>query len=500
MVWGTAESTPATPEQKTADYFALASPDEKFAFLLAMPKGGILDEDLDGAVYAESYIGWAAEKRLCIGQDMALHVAPCGKDGTPAKSALTNPELYRKTIDAWSMLHFNGNGRGHFFAAPEKFDPATIGRTGLMLAEAATRAAGSHALYIELTLAPDGGIAARLGKRLGWDGNDTNTLTNLKNNGIAKAPEAALKEMRRAEDEERKHLKCGLPDAAPGCKVSIRYLYKVERNAMPGEVFAQIATGFALASRPNSKFVGLVLTGAEDDPLSMRDFSLHMQMLDFLKSIHPEVHVAVDAGELTPGMVPPEGLSYHISEAVMLGHAERIGQGNDIVHEPADLPAAFAKKGVLFVMCPTRHETLLGNRHFPLPFYIQSGVPSAVSSCSPGILRSEISMEYLKASEQSIGYVKLKNMARNTLEYAFIPGKSLWLDLAKTDPVSQCAKSLRLGLPPSLSCNNYLDASEKANLQWQLEAEFRAFENQYQNRQAGKSSARRKLRAVSRRR
>lgn len=490
---GRTEAASGGPE----DYFKLATPDEKLAFLLAMPKGGLLDADLAGSVYAESYIEWAAAKRLCVTDDMTLLAPPCEK-GRSAKNILADPTLYRKTIAAWSMLNSGGDRHEQFFAAPGKFGLATSGKMGAMLAEITSNAAKSRVLYLELSVTPDGGISTGLGKRLGWDGNKTNSLENLKNNGISTAVKAAEKDVQSSEAEKNRLLKCGFPDADPGCKVAIRYLYKIRGDAQPGVVFAQLATGFELASAPDSKFAGVLLTGDEADPVAMRDFSLHMQMLDFLKSSRPKVHVAIDAGELATGMVPPQGLSFHISEAVMLGHAERIGQGSDIAHENPGLAAKLAAKGILVLMCPSRSETLLGEKHFPLSIYRKSGVPVAVSSCAPGILRSEISAEFLELADSD--YSDLKNMARNSLEYAFVPGKSLWASPAKPTPVTQCARDLSRKAAPSPACLGYLNANEKAKLQWQLEDQFRAFESPYQNHQAKKSSSRRKHRATSRKR
>ena len=41
-----------------------------------------------------------------------------------------------------------------------------------------------------------------------------------------------------------------------------------------------------------------------------------MRMVDFLHRLYPEVHVSLHAGELAPGLVPPEGLCFHIRLAV----------------------------------------------------------------------------------------------------------------------------------------------------------------------------------------
>jgi adenosine deaminase len=59
-----------TPEQQTARYFESIrrSPPQMLAFLLRMPKGGDLHNHLSGGIYAESFIQWAADKKLCVNQ------------------------------------------------------------------------------------------------------------------------------------------------------------------------------------------------------------------------------------------------------------------------------------------------------------------------------------------------------------------------------------------------------------------------------------------------
>ncbi|MGW5052671.1 hypothetical protein [Actinokineospora sp. NPDC004072] len=58
-----------------------------------------------------------------------------------------------------------------------------------------------------------------------------------------------------------------------------------------------------------------------------------MRMLDYLRGQYGEAHIALHAGEMVPGLVKPEELTYHIREAVVTGHAERIGHGVAVRHE-----------------------------------------------------------------------------------------------------------------------------------------------------------------------
>jgi hypothetical protein len=88
-----------------------------------------------------------------------------------------------------------------------------------------------------------------------------------------------------------------------------------------------------------------------------------------------------------------------------------------------------------------------------------------------------MSQEFLKAAEdQGLGYLQLKMMARNSLEYAFVSGESLWRDRRKFIPIVACEKGTT---KPSQPCQQFLNQSEKARLQWQLEKAFQGFEAEY---------------------
>ncbi len=474
------------PEQKTARYFdsIRQSPPKQLAFLLKMPKGGDLHSHLSGSVYAERYVEWAAENGHCINQvTMTLSQAPCdqGKGQVAANAALTNPVLYRQMIDAWSMRNWqfsDKNGHDQFFDAFVKFGVATYGETGSMLADAVSRAARGRVSYLELMLTPDGVTSSQLGQKVGWDGNFESTLDKLKSAGISNAAATGITALQAAEAEKDKLLKCGTPQAEKGCNVIIRYVAQVSRGGALGAVYAQMVTGFELASNPNSKVVALNLVQAEDGLTAMSNFTIQMQMLNFLRGRYPNSRITLHAGELAPGAVPPEGLSFHIRESVVTGHAERIGHGVDIMHEddPYGLLKEMARRNVMVEICLTSNDVILGisKKDHPLSIYIEHGVPVALATDDEGVARSEISREFLKAAEDhGLGYIQLKTMARNSLQYAFISGASLWIDAKKFVAVPQC------GNMSSETCRRFISGSEKARLQWKLEEDFRLFEKEF---------------------
>jgi hypothetical protein len=216
----------------------------------------------------------------------------------------------------------------------------------------------------------------------------------------------------------------------------------------------------------------------------MQNFAREMRMLDFLHTIYPRAHITLHAGELAPGLVPPAGLSFHIRDSVEIAHAERIGHGVDIMHEdnPEALLKVMAERGIMVEICLTSNDVILGikGEQHPLAIYQRYGVPVALATDDEGVARSEMSREYLRAAEeQGLGYVQLKTMARTSLQYAFLPGASLWSDARRFVPVAQCAADAPAVPTISAACRQFLAGSERARLQRALEDEFRAFESRY---------------------
>src|SRR5215467_15044069 len=76
------------------------------AFLHRMPKGGDLHTHLSGAVYAERFIAWAAERQLCVNAaNIVLEKQDCQQQAgaVPVAGALRDQKLYDRLVDAFSM-------------------------------------------------------------------------------------------------------------------------------------------------------------------------------------------------------------------------------------------------------------------------------------------------------------------------------------------------------------------------------------------------------------
>jgi len=484
----------ANAEQRTARYLESIrrQPSLQLAFLREMPKGGDLHVHLSGALYAENLIDYAASDNLCVDRTTSILIAPpcddsCEKyTSKPAiRCAYGDHVIYNSIVDAWSMRNWEpgeASGHDHFFATFDKFSLATHNHTGDALAEAASRAAEDHLQYLELMHTADAVQSGQLGAKLGWDDDFARTRERLLAGGLKDIVTATSKRLDDDESKMRSVLQCGTPEASPGCDVKIRYLYQVLRGLPREMVFAQILFGFELA-QTDPRFVGLNLVMPEDWYVPMHDFELHMRILDYLHGVYPRVRISLHAGELAMGLVPPEGLRFHIRESVERGHAERIGHGVSVMNEdrPLELLREMAQRKVLVEICLTSNDVILGVKGdaHPLPIYLRYGVPVALATDDEGVSRSDLTHEYLRAVQtyDFLGYKDLKRMARMSLEHGFLAGSSLWSSDFR--PVAVCANDRAGAGKPSSACQKFLDANERAQMQWKLEEEFFGFEKKF---------------------
>jgi adenosine deaminase len=480
------------PEQRTAQYFQSIrnQPDRLVAFLKNMPKGADLHTHLSGAVYAETFMAWAAAGKMCVDPTTFELAEKCsGKTQVKLSADLSknDPVFYRKLIDAWSTRNWEKSGRtGHyqFFETFKRWGPLTS-RFGEMIAEVRARAAEGNVSYLEIMITPDGGESKKLGAGLKWQENFILMRQQLLKAGLVeKAVAAARKTLDQAEQTSKEIRRCGQAQPDKACDVEVRYIFQVGRMNPPAQVFAQMLAAFEIAN-DDSRVVGLNLVQPEDNEIAMKDFGLHMRMLDYLKSIYSRIHITLHAGELAPGLVPPEGLLFHIRDSVQIGHAERIGHGVDLMQETnaAQLLQEMAARDVMVEICLTSNDVILGVRgeKHPIRQYLAAGVPVALATDDEGVARSEITREYLKAVEDhNLGYADFKRMARTSLQYAFIAGESIWKNFRTSELTPACYEDHPESDTLSAGCQQFLNNNNKAALQWRLEKNLATFERQNQ--------------------
>lgn len=443
------KSSTVTPEQRTAKYFESIKNDPLALreFLYNLPKGGDLHNHMSGAVYAESYIQWAAEDGWCV-EKQTLNIvrpkAPAGNgDATgkaacdptkerPATDAFADPALYAAMVDGMSIRNWNPaqrSGQAQFFSTFGRFDMGLAGsRFGSAFAELRRRSAAQNLHYLELIVQLDQARALiEAPKKLQWKEASgkpdfADMHHQLAANGLFTQKHSPL--LDKAEAVMSTELACGTPKADQACAMPLRYQCQVLRAFPKESVFAQIAFCFELANS-DPRVVTLNLVQPEDWAVPVRDFDLHMRMIDYFHQQFPNIKITLHAGELGFGQVPPSVLGYHIPKSIDTGHAQRIGHGTDVMYHPHadDILREMAQKHIAVEISPSSSKYILGltgNRH-PFRHYLKAGVPVVIATDDEGVARSDITNEYQQAVEQhGLTYAEIKKISLDSLEYGFL--------------------------------------------------------------------------------
>jgi adenosine deaminase len=482
-------------------------PETLRAFLSDFPKGADLHVHLSGAVYAETFIRDAGEDGLCVDKtSLSFAKPPCrGKDVIPAKELSGNlsaadQALYDKLIDSFSLRSFvatpGWSGHDQFFATFGHFDGTSKTHEAEWIDEVASRAAEQNNQYLELMETPPFSNARKIAGEIGWNARLAQAgpqafavfRQQLLDHGLRDEVTADRNEVLQAETGRKQMEHCGTSQPAPACQVELRYIYQVLRANTPEQVFAQTLLGFetvqASMNAKDDTWVGINFVQPEDGYIAMRDYTLQMKMVGYLHSVYPGVHISLHAGELAPGMVPPEGLCFHIRQAIELGDAERIGHGVDVMQEdrPRDLLTEMAARHIMVEINLSSNEGILGiagDRH-PFPVYRAAHVPVALSTDDEGVSRIDLTHEYVRAAiDYGLTYRDLKQLARTGMEHGFLPGASLW---AKPDDYGKMVDACRADFTGEVPtpCADFLRGSQKASAQWELERRFTDFEAKFQ--------------------
>jgi hypothetical protein len=297
-------------------------------------------------------------------------------------------------------------------------------------------------------------------------------------------------------DASSKLLGCDAQPNAPGCEVTVRRQIEMHRSLAPIIICQEALLGFAASHADRRHIVGINIVAAEDAYVARVDYLPHMNLIGNLGRIYPDVGRALHAGELAEGLVPPNDLRFHIGAAVCTAGAQRIGHGVDITYEADSgqvLRAMAGKTG----WCPSRaagpvalevnlvsNAQLLGvqGREHPLPLYAGKGVPVVLATDDPGIMRTSLTEQYRQAGLDypELRYADLRTFNRNSLEYSFLTGASIWEDPGVyRRPVAACHETAG-GLDLARCATWAQGQGDKAGVQVELERRLKTFEMRWE--------------------
>lgn len=438
---------PGANEAATARHYAalIAGSDPKTAeltlFFSQMPKGADLHHHYSGAIYAETYVDWLDKQGWCVNKntyrietDKAVVDAERAKLPA-ARSCLSTAEVYaddavwRELLQRWSSKDFNNHGAlqappdRQFFQTFGYFGPVSNVNFHEGLVEIKERAIRENVSYIETMFKMSPFVVNPDFDAQAW-----------KNAHDEAAFTAQMRAWMTALDKDDKFNAAiadfarNIDEAATGIddeRFTMRYQTYVLRLLGPSQVFSSMLAGFKAAAK-DPKIVGVNIVGQESQMVSMRDYALHMQMFRFLKTVYPTVKVALHAGELALGDVPPEDLGYHIDQAVNVAGANRIGHGIDLAHEnnviglmktmrDKDIPVEINLTSNAFI------NGVKGENH-PVTLIRRYGVPYVISTDDAGVTRHNLAGEYvLFASRYKPSYAEVKKASYNSIRYSFLP-------------------------------------------------------------------------------
>ena len=151
-----------------------------------------------------------------------------------------------------------------------------------------------------------------------------------------------------------------------------------------------------------------------------------------------------------------------------------------------DAPALLkelAQKHVMVEINLSSNDGILGIKgaEHPFPIYRAAHVPVALSTDDEGVSRIDITHEYVRAAlDYHLSYQDLKQLARTGMEHNFLPGRACGRGRMSSRCRLPPCKGQMLGAEkPSGDCKSFLDGSEKAAAQWELERRFREFEARF---------------------
>ena len=450
---GARSNAPSANEAATARHYAalVAGTEPKTAeltlFFSQMPKGGDLHHHYSGAVYAESYVDFLDKQGVCVNKhtfrvetDKAVIEAERAK-APAARNCLSTAEVYaddatyRELLQRWSSKDFANHGAlqpppdRQFFQTFGYFGPVSNANFHDGLVEIKNRAIQENVSYVETMFKMSPFVVDKAFDEQAWKNADKDAALDAQMRAWMNALDQDADFNGKITDFVAK-----IDEAAAGIdddNFTMRYQTYVLRLLNPSQVFSSMLAGFKAASKGGKgegKIVGVNIVGQESQMVSMRDYTLHMKMFRFLKSVYPDVRIALHAGELALGDVPPEQLEFHIDQALNIAGAQRIGHGIDLAHE-ANAPAimkTMREKDIPVEINLTSNAFINGvkGEDHPVTLYRKYGVPYVISTDDAGVTRHNLAGEYvLFASRYKPSYAELKKASYNSIRYSFLaPG------------------------------------------------------------------------------
>ncbi len=196
-------------------------------------------------------------------------------------------------------------------------------------------------------------------------------------------------------------------------RLDYRFIYIIGRQAKKEEIKKSVDDILFLLEQNSDfkrKLVGIDLAGNEGatKPSEVRE--------DFMPLLEKCINITIHAGE-TESVESIWEAVYHLS-------ADRIGHGLKLRDNP-ELLKRFLNKNIGIEMCPSSNFQIVGfnlsDKKYPLAEYMEQGLKVSLNTDDQGISRTNLSKEFLKASElcPELTLWDFIVLIRNSLSMAF---------------------------------------------------------------------------------
>lgn len=449
------------------------------------PKGADLHNHVSGAAYIEYLLKFAAENDYFYDLENLRIV----EKNDPKGEFITVTELFNREEDLIDFLDIvsrrgwyenTTNGADHFFSAFGRVEGDDWGYQ--VLARIIARNYEQGVRYIELMT---GVFSSKLLKPLyelapekSFSMEDLAASYKkispyLYGEAFANGVEAAMNKTEK-EVEAILGQEYGLTITGETPDIVVRFIPQLKRLTKPYDIFIT-ASAYLRASQIDKRIVAVNMVQEEARISSLVYFDDQMKILDFLWTALDEPKIALHAGELVLRDSPVRPMRDRISKSITQGHALRIGHGISIAWEK-DVEGTLKmmrEKGIPVEICLSSNDMILdisGNDH-PLAMYLEAGVPVTIATDDEGILRSNLTREYVRAAqEHNLSYTVLKEIAKNGLKYSFLEGDDIY---DKDGNIVEQYQVFLTGDLPTVS-----KVGHKAYLQIRHERDLAAFENE----------------------
>lgn len=368
-----------------------------------MPKGGILHQHLTGAVYASQLLLLALKSPKNLYYNLANHQFQESlnyQSTQPASELLKDGELMQDYLNSAGMRGKDpryANGHDQFmnsFYTLESLIKYLDAKDLMGVIEKVAKL--ENVSYVELMVSL---VALEVLEKKGL-------LTEQK--------------------EKKESVKSWMETS-----VKINFIVEISRNQSNDQLFEeQVQTAFNYIKKYQN-VVAVNLVGPEDGILSQTHFSSQMEIIDQLWKDNGSPYLTLHAGELTSTFSSLDYMTNRIEKSIEQGHARRIGHGVSLEWEKNmfEVLKKMHQNQIALEVCFSSNKKILNveNGDHPAKLYDKKGVPLTLNPDDPAVTKTNQSHEFFLAYKHYFpSYSKLKEFARNSLQYAAEPGLRLY--------------------------------------------------------------------------